>query len=315
MGDNLGDFEQLVMLAVMRLDDDAYGTSIREELKTRAEREVSPGAIFTTLERLESRGLVTSRYGEPTRRTRRPQQTLLQTERRGPARAGALAQGGAAHDAGPRAEAGAIMSASHPPRIAERLLQPLLDDRSRDAVLGDLHEGYVAVRQQRGARGRGAVVLGAGGAFRDRLPHHRPAAARCAALRLRRRSRAFSRARSAAPGLQAVQGSAALRDRVVRDAGAGDWRRLRQLHAREARVHRSAAVPRRPRAGVAAHRRRWHDVARSRRTFSRICARARPPLVQLDARSGPRRHLHSHDDAPRTSASAPSTSITSRCSA
>lgn len=66
MGENLGDFEQLVMLAVMRLDEDAYGTSIREELKTRAEREVSPGAIFTTLERLESRGLVTSRYGEPT---------------------------------------------------------------------------------------------------------------------------------------------------------------------------------------------------------------------------------------------------------
>ena len=66
MGENLGDFEQLVMLAVMRLDTDAYGTSIREELKARAEREVSPGAIFTTLERLESRGLVTSRYGDPT---------------------------------------------------------------------------------------------------------------------------------------------------------------------------------------------------------------------------------------------------------
>lgn len=66
MAENLGDFEQLVMLAVMRLDEDAYGTSIREELKARADREVSPGAIFTTLERLESRGLVTSRYGEPT---------------------------------------------------------------------------------------------------------------------------------------------------------------------------------------------------------------------------------------------------------
>ena len=65
MADNLGDFEQLVMLAVMRLDDGAYGTSIRDELKIRAEREVSPGAIFTTLERLETRGLVTSRYGEP----------------------------------------------------------------------------------------------------------------------------------------------------------------------------------------------------------------------------------------------------------
>lgn len=66
MGDTLGEFEQLVMLAVLRLDDDAYGTSIREELRLRAQRDVSPGAVFTTLERLESRGLVTSRYGEPT---------------------------------------------------------------------------------------------------------------------------------------------------------------------------------------------------------------------------------------------------------
>ena len=66
MGDALGEFEQLVMLAVLRLDDEAYGTSIREELKVRAERDVSPGAIFTTLERLEARGLMTSRYGEPT---------------------------------------------------------------------------------------------------------------------------------------------------------------------------------------------------------------------------------------------------------
>jgi PadR family transcriptional regulator PadR len=61
-----------------RHDDEASGTSIREELKVRGEREVSPGAIFTTLERLESRGLVTSRHGEPNRRTRRPQQAFLQ---------------------------------------------------------------------------------------------------------------------------------------------------------------------------------------------------------------------------------------------
>lgn len=66
MGDTLGEFEQLVMLAVLRLDDEAYGTAIRDELKRRADRDVSPGAIFTTLERLESRGLVSSRLGEPT---------------------------------------------------------------------------------------------------------------------------------------------------------------------------------------------------------------------------------------------------------
>ena len=62
----LGEFEQLVMFAVIRLDDDAYGAAIRRELLDRAGREVSPGAIFTTLERLEARGLVTSSYGEPT---------------------------------------------------------------------------------------------------------------------------------------------------------------------------------------------------------------------------------------------------------
>jgi PadR family transcriptional regulator, regulatory protein PadR len=66
MGDSLGEFEQLVMFAVLRLDDDAYGAAIRQELQGRAGRDVSPGAIFTTLERLEARGLVTSRYGEPT---------------------------------------------------------------------------------------------------------------------------------------------------------------------------------------------------------------------------------------------------------
>jgi DNA-binding PadR family transcriptional regulator len=66
MGESIGEFEQLVMFAVLRLDDDAYGPAIRQELKARADRDVSPGAIFTTLERLEARGLVSSRYGEAT---------------------------------------------------------------------------------------------------------------------------------------------------------------------------------------------------------------------------------------------------------
>jgi PadR family transcriptional regulator PadR len=51
---------------VLRLDDGAYTAAVRQELQERAGRDVSPGAIFTTLERLEDRGLVTSRYGDPT---------------------------------------------------------------------------------------------------------------------------------------------------------------------------------------------------------------------------------------------------------
>ena len=62
----LGEFEQLVMFAVLRLGDEAYGATIRRELLERGGRDVSPGAIFTTLERLEARGLVSSTYGEPT---------------------------------------------------------------------------------------------------------------------------------------------------------------------------------------------------------------------------------------------------------
>ena len=66
MSDVLGEFEQLVMLTVLRLDDGAYTGAVRQELLERAGRDVSPGAVFTTLERLENRGLVASRYGDPT---------------------------------------------------------------------------------------------------------------------------------------------------------------------------------------------------------------------------------------------------------
>jgi PadR family transcriptional regulator len=66
MADVLGEFEQLVLLAVLRLEDEAYGAAIGRELREKAGRDASPGAIFTTLERLEGRGLVSSRYGEPT---------------------------------------------------------------------------------------------------------------------------------------------------------------------------------------------------------------------------------------------------------
>ncbi len=62
----LGEFEQLVMLTVLRLGEDAYSAAVRRELQERAGRDVSPGAVFTTLERLEGRGLVASRYGDPT---------------------------------------------------------------------------------------------------------------------------------------------------------------------------------------------------------------------------------------------------------
>jgi DNA-binding PadR family transcriptional regulator len=62
----LGEFEQLVLLAVMRLKADAYGVTVRQEIAGRTHRDVSIGAIYATLDRLESKGFVESRVGEPT---------------------------------------------------------------------------------------------------------------------------------------------------------------------------------------------------------------------------------------------------------
>ena len=62
----LGDFEQLVLFGVMRLEDEAYGAAIRQEIHARSGRDVSINAVYTTLDRLESKGLLRSWVGEPT---------------------------------------------------------------------------------------------------------------------------------------------------------------------------------------------------------------------------------------------------------
>ncbi len=62
----LGELEHLVLLGVLRLDEDAYGMRIRLEIEERTGRDVSTGAIYTTLDRLERKGLVRSEVGDPT---------------------------------------------------------------------------------------------------------------------------------------------------------------------------------------------------------------------------------------------------------
>jgi DNA-binding PadR family transcriptional regulator len=65
---SLGEFEQVVLLAILRLDDHAYGVTIAAEIATCTGREPSAGALYTTLDRLESKGLLSSRVGDPTPR-------------------------------------------------------------------------------------------------------------------------------------------------------------------------------------------------------------------------------------------------------
>src|SRR6202040_225638 len=64
--DYLGEFEHIVVLALMRLADRAYGVTVRQEIEFRTKREVSIGAIYATLDRLESKGFVKSHLGDPT---------------------------------------------------------------------------------------------------------------------------------------------------------------------------------------------------------------------------------------------------------
>ena len=73
----LGELEQMVLLAVLRLKDQAYGTSVLTELRERVQRSVSRGALFVTLDRLEEKGMLMSRMGDPTpRRGGRPKRYL-----------------------------------------------------------------------------------------------------------------------------------------------------------------------------------------------------------------------------------------------
>ena len=65
MSSSLGEFEQLVLLALMRLGDGAYGASIEREIEERASRPVSLAAVYTTLMRMEQKGFVESRIGDP----------------------------------------------------------------------------------------------------------------------------------------------------------------------------------------------------------------------------------------------------------
>ena len=63
---NLGEFEHLLLAAAIRLGDEAYGVSLKQEIEGRTGRSVTLGGIYPTMDRLETRGLVRSRMGEPT---------------------------------------------------------------------------------------------------------------------------------------------------------------------------------------------------------------------------------------------------------
>ena len=62
----LGEFEQITLLAVARLREDAYGVAIRREIEERSDRPVAMGSVYAALDRMERKGYVRSNVGEPT---------------------------------------------------------------------------------------------------------------------------------------------------------------------------------------------------------------------------------------------------------
>ena len=100
----LGEFEHLILLALLHLEEEqAYGVPIRDVIERRTGRRISAGAIYTALDRLSARGLVSSRLGEPTAERGGRRKRLYRLE---PAGARAVAVGparhAAAHQAGMR---------------------------------------------------------------------------------------------------------------------------------------------------------------------------------------------------------------------
>jgi DNA-binding PadR family transcriptional regulator len=62
----IAEFEQMVLLAVLQVHEDAYGVTVHEELERHTDRAVSRGAVYMTLDRLEKKGFLTSSLSEPT---------------------------------------------------------------------------------------------------------------------------------------------------------------------------------------------------------------------------------------------------------
>ena len=59
----LGELEQMVLMAILQRGEDAYGLAVLRELQERGGRKVSPGVLYATLDRLEGKGVLASRFG------------------------------------------------------------------------------------------------------------------------------------------------------------------------------------------------------------------------------------------------------------
>ena len=159
MSDWLGEFEQLVLFAVVSLEPDGYGATIRELIEDKAGRTVSAGSAVHDARApggARARRLVVGRADGG---ARRQTEAALPAAARGTRGAVSIVAGAACDGARRGAETGAAMK---PPRIAAWLLHRLLDAESAEAISGDLAEEFGRRREADGAGAARTVVLAAG---------------------------------------------------------------------------------------------------------------------------------------------------------
>ncbi len=130
MADILGAFEQAVLLAIVRLGEDAYGRAVLKEVQVRLDRDVAAGAVHATLDRLENKGLVGSRLGIRYAHPIRSAATFLPLAAAWIPCAQRDPRGGGEPLARPRLAAGRINMTATPPEWAEALLRLVPRPRS-----------------------------------------------------------------------------------------------------------------------------------------------------------------------------------------
>src|SRR6266545_1747361 len=151
----LGEFEHLLLLAVLRLGSEAYGADIARELDIRAGRSVSRGALYTSLDRLEDKGLL--RWNLASGTALRPAAARVLGDAGRHRRVARIARGPAAYVARRRgpAEGTAVTGDRQPPRLARWLLDRALGPGPRgDTIRGDLLEEFRAAEKSRRAAWR-----------------------------------------------------------------------------------------------------------------------------------------------------------------
>ena len=161
--DTLGEFEQLLLLAIVHLGDDAYGVTIRQEIEARTGRDVAIGALYTSLDRLERKGFVRSTMSEPTpERGGRSKRCFQHPSRLAPRPSAQSRERLARMWDGLTPDLRKAAAVTPRPPSARRVADAARrsDRADRHAVLGDLHEEF-RVRARETARARRGA--GAGG--------------------------------------------------------------------------------------------------------------------------------------------------------